>query len=427
MFIATTSPQNCGWAFFIGYPIATASGMINQNCMYTFMWLLPENANLISGIAMGAQALSDMLALVAVYMYDVYGIPVSYFLLALCFSNIIAAWVLQNVVPSKKFYLGIGRKMLREQNILVEEDSTCTKVSKSIKEACKHPILITLIMSFSSIYFLALIIPLQSMLYYYEELWPAPIPSSPSTIATFLVNTFAVVYGIGGFVSAVFGGALCDQTGVRYFTLAVGACVIGSSILLLIRNETVQVVAEIVLTFGGNLYGIIITRYCVLYVSPELFGCTSGIIFTLLSLGMAFGYLILMLIMNSLNITSALINFQAEFLLLGAASGALALALADYWKKYPPPKMITARSSSDVEMSKLTTSKENTELLHNANRDAVETSAYACYDYREYVAMRMILLVIALIAIGTFVHSVSIDDSIKNKIIDDSIKNKTAS
>ncbi len=419
MFIATSFPQNYGWIFFLGYPIATGSGMLNQNCMYTFMWLLPENANLISGIAMGAQALSDMLALVAVYIYDTYGIPISYFLLAVCFLNIIAALVLQNVVPSKKFYIELGRKlsMMTGQIVPIEEDSTCTKLSKAMKEACKRPILITLIMAFSSIYFLALIIPLQSMLYYYEDLWPAPIPSSPSEIATFLVNTFAAVYGIGGFVSAVFGGALCDQTGIRYFTLAVGACAISSNVLLLIRNERTQVIAEIILTFGGNLYGIIITRYCVLYAPPELFGSLSGMIFTLLSFGMAFGYIMLMFIMNTLSITSAVVYFQVQFFLLGSASAVLALALADYWKKYPPPRMgeiAIASSSSDVEMSNSTTSNENTELLQNSNRHTAQMSTLSCFDYREYVALRMVLLVIAFLAVGTLMHSISTETSIKS-------------
>ena len=212
---------------------------------------------------------------------------------------------------------------------------------------------------------------------------------------------------------------MCDQTGIRYFTLAVAACAVGTSILLLIRSEYTQVMAEIVLTFGSNLYGIIITRYCVLYVPPDLFGSLSGLIFTLLSFGMMIGYMLLTLIINSLNINNPLMTFQVQFFLLGLVAGVLALALADYWKQYPPPAMGESTvgietSSNDLEMHSTTTmsnanstSNESTELLQG--RQSTETSTLTCFDYREYIAIRLILLLIVTLAVKTLLQSVSMD------------------
>ena len=254
MYLSVEFPSTLGWIFFLGYPVATGSGFINQNSLYSFMWLLPENANLINGIAMGAQALSDMLALIAVWLNDAYGIPISYSLLGLCILNVLAAIVLQFFVPTRRYYLDLGRKLNRNgesqvgelqvaaaQVSPIIEDSACTKIYKSIQEACKQPTLITLLMSFSSVYFLSTTIQVEYMLFYYEDLWPSPVPTNPSTIVTFLVNTYAVVYGLGGFVSSVFGGALCDQMGIRYFTFCVGISALVSGVMLLVSNVNVLV------------------------------------------------------------------------------------------------------------------------------------------------------------------------------------------
>lgn len=259
----------------------------------------------------------------------------------------------------------------------IVEESSLSKVYRSVEEGCKRPVLITLMMVFSSVYFLSTVIPLEYMLYYYEDLWPSVLPTTPSTIVTYLVNTYAIVYGLGGFVSSVFGGALCDEMGIRYFTLCVGLCAFLSSVLLWVRNENVQIAAEIVMTFGANLYGIVVIRYSVLYAPPDLFGCLSGTLYTLLTFGMLAGYIILAVIMNVLDVRSQLENYRLQFLILGIASVILSLALVEYWKTFPPPdvkmdsdptgQIDEDMTSKDIELP-LTTSRnpnESTELLHN--------------------------------------------------------------
>jgi len=403
MYISIVFPKTLGWMFFLGYPIATGSGFINQNSLYSFMWLLPENANFINGIAMGTQALSDMLALVAVFLNDEFGLPISYSLLGLCVLNVFAAITLQIFVPAKRYYLDIGRELVANaKGVSVPppaiEESTCMKVYRSIQEACSHPILITLMMVFSSVYFLSTILPVEYMLYYYEDLWPSTIPSTtnPSKIVTFLVNTYAIVYGLGGFVSSILGGALCDQLGIRYFTLLVGFSALASGLLLLAKSENIQVAAEIMMTFGGNLYGIVIIRFSMLYASPELFGCLSGTLYTLLTFGMLFLYAVLSFIMDVVNVNSAKKSYQIQFVILGVLSTVLSLALMEYWRVHPPPDVIMGEkaaadhdvisSSADIELlpimiiSKESSSptNERSELLCSNQSSAIRQGTACC-------------------------------------------------
>ena len=390
MYISIAFPKTFGWMFFFGYPIATGSGFINQNSLYTFMWLLPENANLINGIAMGAQALSDMLALIAVWLNDKFQVPVSCSLLGLCALNVLAAMALQIFVPPKRYYLDIGLKLMASKTgelLPVTEESSFTKIYRSVQEACRRPVLITLMMIFSSVYFLSTIIPLEYMLYYYEDLWPSGLPSTPSNTVTFLVNTYAVVYGLGGFVSSIFGGALCDQIGIRYFTLCVGSCALASSLLLLVRNEDIQVAAEIVMTFGANLYGIVIIRYSVLYAPPDLFGCLSGTLYTLLTFGMLAAYVVLYLIMNMIDVNDVERGYQIQFSILGLTSFVLSLALVEYWRTFPAPDIEIDQPMADAVSSDIAVSmalgdlNENTELLTNQGLMKVTELCNDCHMF----------------------------------------------
>ena len=117
---ATTFPAQWDWLMFYGYPMATAGGMINSFCMYTFIWLLPDRANLVTGIAGGIASLSDTCALLAVWLHDIYGVPIAWFFFGLSVLALAAAVVSQLVVPSLEFSMECARLMAPEA-ILAEE------------------------------------------------------------------------------------------------------------------------------------------------------------------------------------------------------------------------------------------------------------------------------------------------------------------
>ena len=72
-----------------------------------------------------------------------------------------------------------------------------------------------LLLLFSTMYIMAIMYPMQQMLFYYTALFP------DKETPELLVNSFAFIYGIGGFVCALGGGRLCDALGIQKFTLAV--------------------------------------------------------------------------------------------------------------------------------------------------------------------------------------------------------------
>ena len=74
---------------FIGYPLANLGGGLNTSCIYVFIWLVPGSQNLISGIAGGANALSDAFALLAVWLSNEYGVFIGAFFLLLAAASLI--------------------------------------------------------------------------------------------------------------------------------------------------------------------------------------------------------------------------------------------------------------------------------------------------------------------------------------------------
>jgi predicted MFS family arabinose efflux permease len=59
--------------------------------------------------------------------------------------------------------------------------------------------------------------------------------------ATRLVNIYAIIYGCGGFISALLGGYLCDRIGVIDFTLSLVGLSFFSTALVLVESFASQV------------------------------------------------------------------------------------------------------------------------------------------------------------------------------------------
>ena len=75
------------------------------------------------------------------------------------------------------------------------------------------------------------------------------------TIVTYLVNTYAVLYGLGDFIYQFFGGALLNVMGIKHDAICMKLSAIISRKLLLVINESVKVAAEVFMTLTANLYG----------------------------------------------------------------------------------------------------------------------------------------------------------------------------
>ena len=181
------------------------------------------------------------------------------------------------------------------------------------------------------------------------------------------------------------------------------------------------------MTFGANWYGIVIIRYSMLYAPPDLFGCLSGTLYTLLTFGMLAGYVILIIITNILNVNT-LENYQIQFFILGVASVVLSLALVEYWGVFPPPDDVNAVDAvdetyisvpSDIEIPMTVqmaprSPNENSELLcDNVNTNATNIPV-SCpsRNYREDVILRLVLLLALFFSTRIFLGALSTDASI---------------
>jgi MFS family permease len=93
-------PAAFSWLLFIGYPLAMLGGTINSYGIFAFMWLLPDDQNFISSMVGGAQALSDMLALVAVGLSSCCSFFIGDFFLALALLSVLAGLTCWLLVPA---------------------------------------------------------------------------------------------------------------------------------------------------------------------------------------------------------------------------------------------------------------------------------------------------------------------------------------
>lgn len=370
-------PEEYSWLLFIGYPLTMSAGFLSSNCVYTFNWLLPDSQNFISGLNGGATALSDMLAIVAVWLHNSFGLPITTFFFGLSFICVLSALICMYFVPRQDFAMQcamevvIGRSDTENGGLPstqqdsyssnFEEISSLEKISRSWNVFCMRPKIFILVLAFSSVYFLSIILPIQDMFYYYQAIWPGVIGFHT---AISLVNMYAIIYGCGGFICAIVGGKLCDAIGVVNFTLVIALCSLTTVVCLLIETKTSQIVAQILLTFGSNLYGIVIIRYCVLYVPQDLFGTASGLMMFLVSIGLACGYILVYIVSQLLNTCGYTFEkFQGPFVLVGVFSAVLGFSLAYYWWKHPPPSFSSGERSDDDECKQLV----NLEIHHHSD------------------------------------------------------------
>lgn len=341
MAVAARWPDKWDWLLFVGYPIAMLGGTINTFSLYSFIWLLPDHQNTVNGIAAGIPALSDMLALVAVWLHNAVGLPISAFFLGLAAASLAAAAVSLAVAPPQDYCMACAAAHMAAQvggtAPPVDGDSGAPESVRSVIVRAwgtikRRPTASSLVVAWSTVYCLAMMYPIQGMLFYYRALW-----GTESTTPQTLVNVFAVVFGAGGFVCAIGGGYLCDRVGLVNFTLAVSACALSTAVLLVVPTPAAQIAAQLDLTLGMGLYLIVILRYCILYSPPELFGSMSGLLFTIVSVFMGIGTVLIGAAAQAAFPNSTVLQYQAPYVFLGVLSAVLGVALAAYWRRNPPP------------------------------------------------------------------------------------------
>lgn len=347
-------PASLSWLLFIGYPVAMLGGMINSYGIFAFIWLLPNDQNFISSMVGGAQALSDMLALVAVALSSCCSFFVGDFFLLLAFLSVLAGLVCWLLVPSRDVVNALAIAAIADQapgssasesdrhggdhaDRAQHQDAGClSREMHSMKESwqiMKRFAGANLwLCAFSTVYILAMYYPMQQMYFYYTLLF------QDESTATTLVNVYAFIYGIGGFVSSLAGGKACDRLGIERFTIAVAACAVIMALILPIENFALQVAAQLIMTVGFQLYSIIVNRFAMLYAPPHLFGAFSGVQFSFISVGMVIGMAAVGAGMDAVN-AHGVLKYQIPYVGLGVGAMFLGIGIVGFWRQHPPPPL----------------------------------------------------------------------------------------
>mmetsp|Transcript_42312 Transcript_42312/g.95714 ORF Transcript_42312/g.95714 Transcript_42312/m.95714 type:complete len:716 (-) Transcript_42312:117-2264(-) len=391
MSLAAAYPAKYDWVLFVAYPGAMTFGILNTYSMYAFVWLLPENQNLVTGIATGVSALSDMFALLAAFLYETHGMPLHLFFAGLAVASALAAVFCALIVPQHEYIMrcaeafaeegmesaggeteGSAAQHTENESLLYDmptADSATnpllqkhpaprreSKLFRSYAELKRHAWLSGIILAFSTVYCLSMMYPIQEMYFYYEALWPTSEGEHETSVASRLVNNFALVYGVGGFFCAVLGGMLCDSIGVCRFTVAVALCALSTSCIIVLRHPVFQIMAQIGLTLGFSLYSVVLMRYSTLYAPPDIFGTFTGLLFTYVSIAIGVGAGVVewaVLVAWPVNDgtqgaesaraqdlglePASVLRFKAPFLFLGVLAAFLGIGIVEYWRWVPPP------------------------------------------------------------------------------------------
>jgi len=343
MGLACFYPAQMSWAMFVGYPLAQFAGIINTYGVFVFIWLLPNHQNLVASCAGGVQSLSDMLALVAVAGSEG-GLFIGTFLLIIAFMSVVSGIICYIVVPSKEMMMEFAAVSLGEEAAEAmhltsggkEQDGTCCSaewdsVKRSVQVMKLYRSANGLLLAFSIAYTLSIIGPIQQMLFYYQAMF-----GKGSAESIDLVNTWAFLYGLGGFACAIVGGALCDKLGLTNFVMLVAGCSASIAVLLPVHDFGTQVAVQVALTLGLSLYIIVVNRFAMLYAPPDLFGTFGGVQFTIISVGLFSGMPIMSWGIPT-DGTATAVQYQGPWSAAGILSFLLGMSLAYYWHRTPPP------------------------------------------------------------------------------------------
>lgn len=333
---------------FIAYPLCMGGGMLNTYSLYSFLWFLPEHQSFVTGVAGGVMTLSDMFALVAVWLHNAFGFSIVPFFLGLSIAAAVVAVVSALVVPEHHVTMATAAVVMSGRSVDdVTETDVANEIAKQsdrsearagicspdgpIRRSCevmrRHLAASMLIMVFSCVYFQSLNTPTMDMLFYYKTIFDTETSND-------LVDVYALLYGGGGFVCSMYGGALCDKLGLARFIALISVVVMITTLSLLVRSYTAQIMAQLSIVFGMSLYTIVVTRFSMHYCPPELFGSFTGVLFTYIGLMMgasaaANAALVALLPKN--------LQYSAPFVFFGLTAAALGLHLSWWWSRNPPP------------------------------------------------------------------------------------------
>jgi len=282
---------------WVAYPLAVASGYMNNMGGYAWLYLLPCDQSSVASIIGVTQLLSESFALVAVFLHSTFNLGLlAYFSCCACLS-LMAGVVSLCLIPSRKLSKEVASAVQHTKGSLDVESSsygatqdsaqimdadddslwnTLCRIAASFRDAGKcmiglYPFFFfcTLFMSGISIYMFATFPQIVMHSYYDAFLGKAA--------ATTLLEIWGGVYPCIGACSILLLGRAVPYFGyVRCFVSLSCICVL-NLILFGVPHLVAQVVGQVCLAIQCTAWYVMVPIFCLSYAPPELYGTVFGI------------------------------------------------------------------------------------------------------------------------------------------------------
>jgi len=356
--------QSLNWMLYFFYPVGLMFGYGKSFGAYGYQWLLPDSQNTVNSVIAATQALSDMLVLVCVWLYDDYGVQLWTYFWWLAVLSVLTAILNNVIVPSRREHIeyavavisfkaasdpGYGSEGSHDFEQAVD-DGPAIKTSgwrwwDNAKGTCKtfqnYPVEHILFISGCCGMYMFSWYPTMQMYPFYVGMFGA-------AEATTLVDEFAVIYGILGSLGTLFAGRVLDWIGLKKALFATS--ILNMVALAALWTPTVpsQLFFQVFLTLSLSMFQIFVQRFCMVYAPVQLFGTYSGVIMLIMGLFQMVCSAVASLVKSHVANLSVADQDYLEVVFvrtLSTAFCALTLALFAmlivYWQWFPPPHVGT--------------------------------------------------------------------------------------
>lgn len=298
---------------WIAYPAVNVFGGANSWDVYAWLWLLPEDQNTVAAFVGAIQCVSDSLCLLAVLLNNVYGIGLPSYFIMIAGASVFAGFLALFLVPPQSDMDRISKAVAhynatKDVNVttvvpgtsygatdhgnsnsdptlkLESETPTSSDILSRTWSALKgtavvfcrlHPGVSCLFVLYQIAQYMFSVYPMFIMYPFYTDL-------VGTAKAIELVDIFGGTYACIGALSLVFFGKVVDYIGLVQAIFLLNVPTVLNAALYAVPQILAQVIAQVILSFIGNVWYVLIPRFCTIYAPPEIFGTMYGVYGTLL-------------------------------------------------------------------------------------------------------------------------------------------------
>jgi len=384
--------ESLNWMLYFMYPIALLFGFGKNYGAYGYQWLLPESQNTVNSIILATQALSDSLVVICVWLHSQFGMQLWTYFYALSVFAVVTGLVCSIIVPSRKQHFAYAEAVMtamaaaasagygsggnteassdassggssggQKQSILTTTSNRSWVVKQrspvtsgwrwldnvnGVRTLCrKYPVEHALFVSGCCFMYMFTWYPTMQMLPYYCGLFG-------SANATYLVNCFAVIYGMLGAIATIMTGRIVDWIGVQKAVVVNNCMIVVTLTAFVIPTLWSQLIFQAFLTCVLSFFQVFAYRFCMLYGPPEIFGTYTGVLLSCMGVFQVCTTALLSLVLSHVgNYRTLFVQGMTAFFGICAISTWTGLVCYWAWRPHPEAGSVTRKDTGLPEES----------------------------------------------------------------------------